>query len=88
MSLLEDLNFKGIKNWPKYDESYLEKNEVEIVIQINGKKRSKIMLEKDTSEALVLEKVKKDEKVIKNLDNKLIFKHIYVKNRLINLILK
>jgi leucyl-tRNA synthetase len=58
------------------------------VIQINGKKRSKIMLEKDTSEALVLEKVKKDEKVIKNLDNKLIFKHIYVKNRLINLILK
>ena len=85
---LEDLNFKGIKNWPKYDESYLEKNEVEIVIQINGKKRSKIMLEKDTSEALVLEKVKKDEKVIKNLDNKLIFKHIYVKNRLINLILK
>ena len=85
---LEELGFKDTRDWPKYDEKYLEKNELEIVIQIDGKKRSTIMIEKDSSEKLVLEKTKKDEKVIKNLNNKLISKYIYVKNRLINLILK
>ena len=85
---LEELDSKSTVSWPKYEERYLEKNEVEIVIQINGKKKSSIMLQKDTLEELILERVIKNEKVIKNLDSKLISKHIYIKNRLINLILK
>ena len=84
---LEDLNYKD-KNWPSYEEKYLEQNEVDIVIQINGKKRSMIKVKKDTDKEKILIQAKKDEKVIKNLDNKDIFKYIYIENRLINLIIK
>ncbi|MDB2515268.1 leucine--tRNA ligase [Candidatus Pelagibacter bacterium] len=84
---LEDLNCKE-KSWPSYEEKYLEKNEVDIVIQINGKKRSMIKIKKNTEKEKILVEVKKDEKVIKNLDNRDIFKYIYIENRLINLIIK
>jgi leucyl-tRNA synthetase len=84
---LEDLNCKE-KSWPSYEEKYLEKNEVDIVIQINGKKRSMIKVKKNTEKEKILVEVKKDEKVIKNLDNRDIFKYIYIENRLINLIIK
>ena len=84
---LEDLKVEK-KNWPRYEVKYLKKNEVHIVIQINGKKRSLITVEINTSEEIILEKAKKDEKIIKNLDNKPIFKYIYIENRLINLIIK
>ena len=84
---LEDLNYED-KNWPSYEEKYLEQNEVDIVIQINGKKRSMIKVKKDTDKEKILIQAKKDEKVIKNLDNKDIFKYIYIENRLINLIIK
>ena len=85
---LEDLNLPKEKKWPSYEKKYLEENEVEIVIQINGKKRSIIKVKSNTEEKDILEKIKEDEKVAKNLENKVIFKHIYVKNRLINLIIK
>ena len=84
---LEDLNYEE-KNWPSYEKKYLEQNEVDIVIQINGKKRSMIKVKKDTDKEKILIQAKKDEKVIKNLDNKDIFKYIYIENRLINLIIK
>ena len=84
---LEDLNYED-KNWPSYEEKYLEQNEVDIVIQINGKKRSMIKVKKDTDKEKILIQAKKDEKVIKNLNNKDIFKYIYIENRLINLIIK
>ena len=85
---LVDLGQKNEKSWPKYEEKYLEKDEVEIVIQINGKKRSSLKVKKDTEENELLEKTKKHEKIAKYIDNKSIFKHIYVRNRLINLIIK
>jgi leucyl-tRNA synthetase len=84
---LDDLNCKE-KDWPKYEKKYLEKNQVNIVIQVNGKKRSMIQVKKNTAEKTILEEAKKDEKIIKNLCNKAIFKYIYIENRLINLIIK
>ena len=59
-----------------------------IVIQINGKKKSLIKVEKNLSEKVLLEKIKKDEKISKFLENKSVFKHIIVKNKLVNLIIK
>ena len=47
-----------------------------------------IKVKKDTDKEKILIQAKKDEKVIKNLDNKDIFKYIYIENRLINLIIK
>ena len=47
-----------------------------------------IKIKKNTEKEKILVEVKKDEKVIKNLDNRDIFKYIYIENRLINLIIK
>ena len=58
------------------------------MIQINGKKKSLIKVEKNLSEKALLENVKKDNKISDILENKSVFKHIIVKNKLINLIVK
>ena len=85
---LEDLDLKDEKKWPECEKKYLQKDDIEIVIQINGKKRSTLKIKKDMEEKEILAKIKKDINVIKYVDNKSIFKHIYVKNRLLNLIIK
>ena len=85
---LNNLNFQDEKNWPSVEKKYLEKNEIELVIQINGKKRSIIKVERNEDESALLMKVKKDEKIMKFLNNQPITKYIFVKNRLINLIVK
>ncbi len=83
---LEILEIKEIK-WPEYDESKLREDIINIVIQFNGKKRGLIKTELNTTEKTLIEKINKDEKLIKYLDDKNIKKTIYVKNKLINIII-
>ena len=75
-------------SWPLAQNEYLEDKYVNIVIQINGKKKSLIKIEKDLDDKILLENVKKDRKVSTFLDKKSVFKHIIVKNKLVNLIVK
>ena len=75
-------------SWPLPQKEFLEEKYVNIVIQINGKKKSLIKIEKDVDETKLLENVKKDKKVSIYLEKKSVFKHIIVKNKLINLIVK
>ena len=75
-------------SWPVTQKEYLEEKYVNIVIQINGKKKSLIKVEKNLNEKILLENVKKDKKISNFLDNKSVFKHIIVKNKLVNLIVK
>jgi leucyl-tRNA synthetase len=70
------------------DENMLESETVEYVIQINGKKRSIINSKKDIDEKTLIEKIKKDQKIGKFLDGSNIIRSIFVKNKLINLIIK
>ena len=58
------------------------------MIQINGKKKSLIQMEKDLDEKILIENVKKDKKISSFLEKKSVFKHIIVKNKLINFIVK
>ncbi len=74
--------------WPITQKEYLEEKYVNIVIQINGKKKSLIKTEKNLDEKVLLENVKKDKKISNFLEKKSIFKHIIVKNKLVNLIIK
>ncbi len=74
--------------WPSVEKKYLEEKFVNIVIQINGKKKSLIKIEKDLEDKQLIESVKKDSKISSILNNKGIFKHIIVKNKLVNLIIK
>ena len=86
---LESLNHsEKFVSWPKIEKKYLMNNGETIVIQINGKKRSLIITENNPSEADVMGIIKKDPATCKYLENKKIKKTIYIKNKLINLILQ
>ncbi len=84
---LNQLNYKNEVTWPKTEAKYLEKKEFKIVIQINGKKKDLISINKELNEEDLLKTIKKNEKVNKLLSNVKIKKTIYIKNRLINLII-
>jgi leucyl-tRNA synthetase len=85
---LQEIKSKNTNNWPKVEEKYLTKNDVNIVIQINGKKRSIINAQKDIDEKNLIKALKKDPNTQKFLENSTIIRSIYIKNKLINLIIK
>ena len=74
--------------WPQVNKDYLTTDKKIIVIQINGKKRNIIELTNEIDENELLEKIKKMKLVDKYIKNKKIIKTIYIKNRLINIIIK
>jgi leucyl-tRNA synthetase len=80
------LNLENI-SWPIYDKVLMEDSNCNIIIQINGKKRSLIRLPINSGENFVIEKAKLESNVKKYLINNNIKKQIYVKNRLINFII-
>ena len=84
---LSELNIKNKNIWPEANKKYLQEDIVEIVIQINGKKRFTIMSNTDSTEKEVYDKVIKEEYFIKNYGAMNIKKIIFVKNRLMNLII-
>jgi len=56
-------------------------------VQINGKKKNLIKIDREIDEEDLLKKIYKDEKIVKYLDNLKIKKTIFIKNKLINLII-
>ena len=85
---LKDLKIVDEIKWPEIESKYLQEKFVNIVVQINGKKKSLIKIEKDLADKEVINKIKKDEKISNILDDKNLLKHIIVKNRLVNFIVK
>ena len=80
------LNIKENIKWPKYDESLLEEDFVNIVIQINGKKRGILKSKKNILEKEIIENIRRDNNIMKHLNNMNIKKKIYIPNKLINII--
>lgn len=72
--------------WPAVDPGALVKEDVNIIIQINGKVRSKVSVPVDTAEESVREAVMKDEKVIEWISGKTVKKFIYVPNKIVNMV--
>ena len=85
---LDDLKIKNTQLWPLPDKKFLSTHDVNIVIQINGKKRSILNTIRDISEEDFIKKIKDDDKLSMLLDNKKIIRSIFIKNKLINLIIK
>jgi leucyl-tRNA synthetase len=73
-------------SWPVYDEKYIVENTFTLVCQVNGKVRDKLILDLDLDQSDVESKVKSLDKIKGYLDNKIIRKTIYVKNKLINFV--
>lgn len=74
--------------WPRYDESKAEAVTVEIVVQVNGKVRTKFSVQKDIGEDRLRSMVLNDEKVKRYLDGKQVIKIVVVKNKLVSLVVK
>ncbi len=89
--IYELLGFEGYLNaqkWVKFDEKMCIDDTIEIVVQINGKVRSKLTIAADAEQADVIAQAKTDEKIIEAIDGKQIVKEIYVKGKLVNLVIK
>ena len=83
---LNILDLKEIK-WPKFDEAKFKEDKVNIVIQINGKKRALIQTDFDISENNLLNIINKDLSLKKYFKNNEIKRKIYIKNKLMNIII-
>ena len=85
---LSNLKVKKIDIWPDIEEEFLEEKIVNIVVQVNGKKRGLIKCEKDILEKDLIKIINETSEISKYLNEKKIEKKIYVQNKIINFILK
>jgi len=74
--------------WPEYNIKLLENDTCQIVIQVDGKKRGIIEMPINSNEKIIIENSKKVDNILRYIDDKKIIKIIYIKNKLINLIIK
>ncbi len=75
-------------NWVSFDEAKCVDDEIEIVAQINGKVRAKLMIPAEIEAADAIALAKKDEKVAEAIEGKQIVKELYVKGRLVNIVVR
>ena len=83
---LEDINATVVK-WPKISQDLLIENNINFVIQINGKKRALLIVNRDIDEKTLLKRIKENKETKKFIEGQKIKKTIFVSNRLINIIL-
>ncbi len=74
-------------NWPEYDEGILIEDNVNVVIQINGKKRGLINTKKNSDEKIIINEAIKDKNLEKYIKDQKIKKKIFIPNKLINIII-
>jgi len=85
---LEDLKIDHKVKWPIVEKQFLVNEDTNIVIQINGKKRSIVNCKKGITEESLMKIIKDDEKINKFLEKKNNIKSIFIKDKLLNLIIK
>ena len=85
---LEILGAKEVKNWPKIDTKLILKEKIKMAIQINGKTRDVIEIEKGINQDSVEKLCKNNMKIKDKIKNKSLIKRVvFVKDRIINFII-
>ena len=74
--------------WPLWDEESLKTDNVTVVVQVNGKLRGELIIPTDSPEKDVIDQAKADPKIAKYLKDVAIVKEVYIKNRLLNFVVK
>ncbi len=85
-SIIGEKELLSGQNWPIYEEKYIQDDVVQVVIQINGKKRAVIEVEKDSDQDLVIDKIKNIENIQIPSDLSTAKKIIFVKNKILNIV--
>jgi leucyl-tRNA synthetase len=87
----EMLGFEGMATtqpWPSYDETKIKNETVEIAIQINGKFRGTVTVPAGSDQDATVRAVMENQKIQKVLQTGTVVKTIYVKDKLVNLIIR
>ena len=87
--LWEMMSFPGTpedQSWPTYDEQKAKEEQLTIVVQVNGKVRSRIEVEADIEDQALQNLALADEKVLRFIDSKSVKKVIVVKKKLVNIV--
>ena len=87
-SLLGHAETISYESWPQFDEELIQLDEVTIAVQVNGKLRANINIDKDSDEKDVVTEALSLDNVEKYTSNGSIIKTIYVPNRLLNFVVK
>lgn len=74
--------------FPEGYEKYKEIATIEVPVQINGKMRGKVQVNKDAGQKKILEKAKKDKRLARYIEGRNIRKVIYIKDKIMNIIVK
>ena len=74
--------------WPKWNEELLKTDEIQIIVQVNGKLRGKIKVLANSEKDEILAAAKAEDNVSKFLQDKEILKEIFIPNKLINFVVK
>ena len=85
---LTNLSCEDLNKWPKIDEKILERSTINMVVQINGRTRDVLNIKQNLNETDINELILKSSKANKYLENAKIMKTIFIKNKIINYIIK
>jgi leucyl-tRNA synthetase len=72
--------------WPAWDEGLVVEDQIEVVVQVNGKTRSKVQVARDVTQEVVVEAAQRDLAVRRFTEGNELRKVVYVPNRLLNLV--
>ncbi|MBQ7547552.1 MAG: leucine--tRNA ligase [Clostridia bacterium] len=89
--LWETMGFGGVvtsQSWPQFDPDKCRDETVEIAVQVNGKIKARLTVDAAAESADVIAQAKADEKVAEAIAGKTIVKELYVKGRLVNIVVK
>ncbi len=76
------------QNWVKFDEEKCKEDSVEIAIQVNGKLKARVTINANSTSEEAIFAAKSDEKVLAEIQGKTIVKEIYVKGKIVNIVVK
>ena len=85
---LELIQETNTDEWPKVERNLKVEEKIRLAIQINGKTKKIIEVDKDIDENNVLKECLKDKKISEQINEKKIIRTIFVKNKVINYLLK
>ena len=86
--LIGQSNELSYESWPSYDENVAQLDIITIAVQVNGKRRSEIQISRNESDYDVIYKAKNEEKVSTYLTECEIVKEIYIKEKIVNIVIK
>jgi leucyl-tRNA synthetase len=78
----------ALEPWPAHDPAKIISSTVEIVIQVNGKVRSKMAVALGTDDATLEKEALSDDAVRRNLEGKQVVRVIVIKNKLVNIVVR